>query len=647
MRLVFDIETDGFLEDCTKIHCIVAYDLDTEELHSFGPTKIDTGLHLLCDADVLIGHNVMGFDLPALAKLDATESWLPHWSDFKSAPKVLDTMLLTRLIWPEIGKVDKQKRLKLYPDMPGKRVGSHSLDAWGYRLGVKKMVYDGDFQTWTPHMQEYCEQDVMTNAALYRKIEEKAPAPEAIRLEHRFNIYTKRLERGGWPLDIDYCQKLYREIGDRREDVYQRLQALHPYHEKITMKRPAHYVARGERFSTKGEARKAHGAKVEITDGPFKVKTVEFNPASRHHRARFLKTYPDWTPVGFTLDAVPKVDETSLERARGQVPDDVLDDLIDLLMLDKRLGQIGDGDNAWLKLEKNGRIHPGIISTGCRTGRCSHVAPNIAQVPAKYSRTGDIQPYGEECRKIWKTDPGFLLVGADASGLELRMLSHFMHPWDNGEYTQLVLHGDVHTANMEAAGLSERPQAKTFIYAYLYGAGNAKLGSIVAPGASEATQQRHGAELKRKFATKFPALESLQDTIKTRAGFYKVTKGKQSFWRMSKTGRGYILGIDKRRLPVPSAHSALNTLLQGAGGILMKEAASIFTERLDSMGWTAAEWQPVGHIHDEMQTMVRKDLANEAGRICVESIQAAGKHFRMRLPIDGEYKVGATWAETH
>lgn len=235
----------------------------------------------------------------------------------------------------------------------------------------------------------------------------------------------------------------------------------------------------------------------------------------------------------------------------------------------------------------------------------------MAQVPA----VGAI--YGEECRSCWIVPEGRKLVGVDASGLELRMLAHYM---GDPAYTKEILEGDIHTANQIAAGLPTRPQAKTFIYAFLYGAGDAKIGSVVGGTAKD------GQKLKQKFLENTPALAELRDKVSTAAQ------------------RGYLRGLDGRRLWIRSEHAALNTLLQSAGAIIMKKALAIFTEYAPQWG---LDYKLVGSIHDEYQLEATEAHADKVGYLMVESIKAAGIAFDMRCPLDGEYKVGNNWAETH
>ena len=258
-----------------------------------------------------------------------------------------------------------------------------------------------------------------------------------------------------------------------------------------------------------------------------------------------------------------------------------------------------------------GRVHGYVNSNGAVTGRMTHSKPNVAQVPSSHS------PYGVESRSCWIASEGYSLVGMDASGLELRMLAHYMN---DEKYTSEILDGDIHTANMLAAGLTDRSQAKTFIYAYLYGAGDEKIGSIVGGGRAE------GAALKAKFLENTPSLAVLRADVEKQAM------------------KGNIEGLDGRRLMIRSSHAALNTLLQSAGAIVMKKALTLLDEYAKLWG---IKYRFVGNIHDEIQTEVEIGKENIFGGLAVSCIQAAGIHFNLNCPLDGEYKVGKSWASTH
>jgi DNA polymerase I-like protein with 3'-5' exonuclease and polymerase domains len=256
---------------------------------------------------------------------------------------------------------------------------------------------------------------------------------------------------------------------------------------------------------------------------------------------------------------------------------------------------------------------------GAATSRCSHANPNLAQVPNLNA------PYGEACRTLFTADRGEKLLGVDVSGLELRCLSHYLSLYDDGEYGKKLLEEDIHTVNQEAAGLSTRDQAKTFIYGFLYGAGNQKIGEIVGKGSTE------GKLLKKRFLSELPALKQLRKGVQTKA---------QNF--------GALKGLDGRRVPVRSKHSALNTLLQSAGAIICKRWVIETHKLLEENGFKCGEdYSQVAFVHDEIQLTVKEEYADRIGKLCTEAIKVTGNKYGLRIPLTGEYKVGNNWAETH
>jgi DNA polymerase I-like protein with 3'-5' exonuclease and polymerase domains len=342
----------------------------------------------------------------------------------------------------------------------------------------------------------------------------------------------------------------------------------------------------------------------------FKSKTVVFNPGSRHHIANRLKAMYGWKPKEMTDKGQPKVDETVLEKLR--YPEAKL--LTEYLLVQKRLGMLAEGDNAWLKMVKpNGRIHGEVITNGAVTGRATHRNPNIAQVPAVKAL------YGKECRTLFTVPKDRVLVGVDVSGLELRMLAFFMKDL---EYAREVCDGDIHTVNQKAAGLATRDQAKTFIYAFCYGAGPEKIGSIAGGGA------KHGKELRKQFLERTPALNALILDVKRAAE------------------RGYLKGLDGRRLHIRSDHAALNTLLQSAGALVCKQWM-VEVDRMLALKQWSHKVQQVAWIHDECQFECDPDIADEFGREAIDCIRKAGEFFKLSVPLTGEHKIGKNWAETH
>ena len=287
-------------------------------------------------------------------------------------------------------------------------------------------------------------------------------------------------------------------------------------------------------------------------------------------------------------------------------------------MINKRIGQLAEGNNAWLKLEKEGKIYGSVNTNGCITGRCSHSHPNVSQVPAINL------PYGLECRSLFTSDDGYNLLGVDVSGLELRVLSHYLFPYDDGNYTKQILQGDIHTYNQKAAGLGERSTAKTFIYAFIYGAGDNRLSEITGKSLAETKK------INEQFLKNIPALKKLKENV---IQTYRT--------------KNYLNGLDGRKLSIRSEHSALNTLIQSAGALIVKQATINLHEKLMSKLIYGKDFAQVAHIHDELQLDVKEGLENYVGEAAIAAIRDTQRSFNFRCKLDGQFKIGNTWAETH
>jgi hypothetical protein len=571
VKLIFDIETDGLNPSIIWVICAIK---DDKEVTIEMPTKSAVEL-LLEGVTEVIGHNIIGYDIPAVERLLGVS--------FDNI-KITDTLVLSRLYNPSLE-------------------GGHSLGKWGERLKFPK----GDYNDWTaltPEMVGYCQQDCRVTQRLYEllvgKLEEFGS--ESIDLEHNVQNEIVKQISNGWLLDQRRAFDLLATLQEKKNELEDMVREVFlPLPTFIKVVKPKYKKDGG--LSSVGL--KFLGDLWVHVGGDFsRVDFPEFNLGSRRQIGRYLQ-YFGWKPDKFTETGQPIVDEKVLENVTD-IPEAQL--IAEYLLVQKRIAQV----QSWVDaVQTDGRVHGQVNAIGAVTGRMTHSSPNMAQVPAVYS------PYGEECRSCWIVPEGYKLVGVDASGLELRMLAHYM---GDQEYTNEILNGDIHTANQSAAGLATRDQAKTFIYAFLYGAGDAKIGSIV--GGSSTV----GKRLKDKFLENTPALAELRERVATAAA------------------RGYLRSLDGRRLWVRSEHAALNTLLQAAGAVVMKQSLVIFSDFAQKWGLT---YRMVGNIHDEVQMEVLEKDAKNAGYLMVESIKAAGKHFDMRCDLDGEYKIGNNWAETH
>jgi DNA polymerase-1 len=549
MKIILDIETNSKHD---VIWCCVTRDVDTDEVKVW---KEASGLQKYLDScDLIIGHNLIGFDKPVLQKT---------WNISMTMNQSFDTLVLSRLIDPSLE-------------------GGHSLDAWGKRLGYAKF----EFSDWdggcTAQMITYCIQDTLVTKKLYDKLlsEFKTKKFDQRSLDLEFNVQhiISQQEVNGFKLDERKAIELKAELTDKLVNIEASLQSIFPT--KTT-----------ERFSEK-------------TGKRLKDEVEVFNPGSRKQIGERL-IEKGWKPKVFTDKGQPKVDETTLEEV--DIPEAKA--IAEYLMLQKRIAQI----DSWLQaIKEDGRVHGRVITNGAVTGRMTHHSPNMAQVPNSSA------VYGHECRDLWTVEKGYKLVGIDASGLELRMLAHYMK---DDAYTNEVVSGDIHTANQKAAGLDTRNQAKTFIYAFLYGAGDSKIGKIIGGGAKE------GEKLKTTFLKNTPSLKRLRETV-------AFTADKE----------GSLPGLDGRRLQVRSSHASLNTLLQGAGAIVMKQALVILNDKLSKLG---IDYKFVANVHDEWQIEVEEGYADIVGKFGVQAIEQAGKKFNMNCPLTGEYRTGLTWKETH
>ena len=639
-RLFFDIETTEItdfarLSDDIKVHCISMYDPEKPEMSTFSGDSINRGIQKLEQADEIIGHNVIGFDIPVLKKL------------YKFAPrgKVYDTLVMARVECPDIMADDlrdnKYHNKEADPDNPDeilptpKRLyGSHSLEAWGYRLGVFKGEYgkeEGAWDSFNDDMRNYCELDVMVTFALWMFLHEECSIPDEVRwIEHAFANLIRQQEMRGFAFDERKAEQLIAKLMSKRGKIKDELQSMFkPTVEN--MKSAAGWKIQvkdkdGKELELEAETKaklklllKDNGMKQVLVNSAEKTgnkqKIIPFNPSSRQQIAERLMQL-GWKPKMFHSDGVtPKIDEPILKEIKHPCAEK----LLEYLLVTKRLGHLAEGKQGWINNVKDGRIHGKVNTNGAVTGRCTHSHPNIAQVPAVRAE------YGAECRELFKAGDGYVLAGTDASGLELRCLAHYLSYYDGGDYAHQLVQGDIHTINQEAAGLNDRDQAKTFIYAFLYGAGDAKIGNIVNGSASD------GRELKERFLNSIPALKRLKQQIEV---------------RVKKTG--VLRGIDGRRLPIRSEHAALNTLLQSCGAVVMKTALINLYRSLSSLGWVLGrEWAFVANIHDEFQAEIKPELAEVYKHRSVQAIVDAGGELGMKCPLDGLCIIGNNWKETH
>ena len=579
MQLVFDIETDGLKP--SVIWCLVAQDVISEKFYHFYEDTLNEGIKFLQQADTLIGHNILGYDIPVIKKLTGV--------DLYNSDKIIDTLVLSRLLNPT-------------------REGGHSIAKWGYKLGVPKKD-SPEWSSFTKEMLSYCERDVAINTKLLNHLRKESIgfSKECIKLEHKVTHILEQQKQNGFLFNDEQAMFLASELSCKLKETEDKVhETFKPIWVDDKMVKPK--LKKDGKLSKQGLTEQEYSDIIEGTleRKPFMRKTLqEFNLGSRKQIGQRLQEL-GWKPQKFTPTGQAIVDETTLKKIT-HIKEAQL--IANFLLYQKRLAQV----HSWIDAvyEEDGRVHGSVICTGAITGRMAHRSPNMAQVPAVYS------PYGKECRSCWVVPKGYKLVGIDASGLELRLLAHYMA---DEEYVNEIINGDIHTANQQFAGLKSRDEAKTFIYALIYGAGDEKIGSIIKGNRAD------GKRLRERFLSGLPTLRTLKERVDRAAE------------------KGYLKGLDGRKILLRHKHAALNTLLQGGGAIAMKKALIILEDNIRLNGLDA---KFVANIHDEWQIQVLEKQADFVGRLGVEAIEKAGQHYNMRCPLTGEYKIGDSWYETH
>jgi len=415
------------------------------------------------------------------------------------------------------------------------------------------------------------------------------PLPDWLTLEHRVAQILTEQEIHGWYFDEPAAWQLTSALQRELEETCELLRNRHPY-------------VRGSEFTPK-RPNKTQGY---IAGATF-TRLKELNPSSRDHIAWILKTFHNWQPTQLTATGKAIIDEPILK----DIGSETALMFLRILTITKMLGMISEGDNAWLKLVTNNRIHHH-CSVATNTFRCAHRKPNLAQVPSD-----------AEFRKLFKASPGQVMVGADLSGIELRMLAHYLARYDEGRYADVLLHGDIHQENADKIGISRR-QVKTVTYAFLYGAGDAKLGKSYDAQLSEQQAKKKGKEIRQAYMDAVPGLEKLVTAVK------------------SKAESGYINLCDGRRCTVDGSHKALNYLLQGSAGVLAKRWLLINHDNTRELCCSQ-----LAFVHDEIQFECDPQHVDALRTSLVRSAEEAGRYYNLRIPIAAEAQVGDNWSEVH
>ncbi|MHC4698991.1 MAG: DNA polymerase [Planctomycetota bacterium] len=682
MQLVFDIETNGLMDrEDLKVHCLVAQDVETEKVWRFADTyhgewnldgRISDGLEWLVQADrsedgLLIGHFIAGFDIPVLDRL------YPGWRPAKLG-RWFDTKRVSEQVWPgfqivkksaqfrnAIGGRSEKKREEAYPRKLLNIWQAHRLVAWGYRLKMQKGSFLDDMgvqEDCSKPLIDYCERDVRVNRALFLRLrasgmkwDEPAMPLEAAICESQFSYLMEMQHQNGVGFDDRRARALYSDLLARQTELEAEL------HEKFFPDWWSPDIVNGDSCEEMSKVRaemEKEGTKVAAYKVPKRTYKVPYphNLAGRESGCAFtpvvkktfnvnadvanrLQAVYGWEPEEFTDTGDPKTDDTVI----GGLTYPCVPLIREALTVNKRIGQLAEGKKAWLKLAKNGRLHGKVHPSGTRTSRCTHTDPNAAQVPTVKAK------YGVECRGLFRpTQRGWRMMGCDASGIELRMLGNRMAFYDDGALAQIILHGDIHDEWQEATGLFYRDYQKNVSYSYIYGAQGKTVGMYVLKDWRKAFEEG--------LTDKPPPSPEFQEKVgqDARQALQDRTPGLDQFVRdcYKRHKRGYILSIDGRVIRTKTNYGVVNDVLQSDAGIIMKYAAVLRYDAFVERGWVLGkDYEFLLNVHDEWQDGVRPEITEEFGAISVDAIRRAGEHLKLRLPLDGEYKVGDTWADTH
>jgi len=552
-----NIEKKGIAKkECTKIWCVATKDYKDSKPRLWTESQLKDLVLYLSKFDVLVGHNIYGYDLPVLVRLLGLT--MPRL--------VVDTLVVSRL---------------MFPDRNDHKLGGNSLENWGKFLKFPKIEYNGDWSHYSDDMGRYCLNDVLLSEQIYEyQLPFIITNKTLVKFEHQVSHVLFKQVENGFGYNLTLGDNLLESLILEKVEIEDNMREIFP--DKIHV-----------RYSKK-------------TGKALKNKVEVFNPGSRVQIAERLEEKYGW--VAPTTDkGNPKVDEEVLSKLKY----DEAKALVKYFDLVKLIGQVEDW-NLRAFASRDHRIHGSINPQGAATGRCTHSQPNVAQVSSD-----------PRVRSLWFPNiDGYVQVGSDLKGLELRMLAHYMSKYDNGNYATVLINGDIHSHNQEAAGLADRNLAKSFIYAYLYGASNTKLSKVL--GCSSANADN----LRKKFQKEIPALTKVQEQVR-----YEFLKSNS------------VTLPDGRSVPVRKEHAALNTLLQGAGAVVSKLWMVIADEQLNAK-YGSKVFQ-MAYIHDELQYAAPKDIADDVGQIIKDSANKAGVRLNLNIPIDAEYTIGLNWNDTH
>jgi DNA polymerase-1 len=614
-KLIWDLETNGLIPEVDKIWCLVMQDIDTEEVYSYSDyddklPSLSEGLQKLLEADLIAGHNIIGYDLPVLKRL---LGWTPRPSQ-----TIWDTLIMSQLCMFQ-------------------RTHRHGLKGWGEFFEYPK----GDYNDWTNYNQEmltYCIQDVTLNTLVYKRLAREASIqikarPEfkqALILEHDFAIVNADITAKGWLFNMSKAKVLKRDltwklhaIEDELEPKLGSVCMLKGTREvdKIVKKNGTYFKLITDWYELDDKVK----ASESFITGPFS--RIEFSEVRLGQLAEVKKYLSDigWKPDDWTFKKVngkwikmsPKLTDTSLE------PLGIVGSMIsDYYMLRQRLAMV----DSWIEMVAkwgDGRLHGDMFTIGTPSFRCRH--RGIVNIPGVHAK------YGKELRSLLTCERNHRLVGADSAGNQFRGLAHYM---GDDEFTASVVVGkesdgtDAHSRNAAILGIS-RSKAKNFIYAYLFGAGMTKLGEVI----TGLKSPKAGKEADAKFKAAFPKLKELKDQLLSEYNHNKM-----------KTGIGFIIGADGRRVIVGSDHQLLNYLLQTLEGITCKTALVYQYKKIKELGIEGT--YPILFYHDETAWVTPTKHAKTVLEISIAGFREGPKSVDVTC-MDGDGKIGINYAEIH
>jgi DNA polymerase I-like protein with 3'-5' exonuclease and polymerase domains len=611
LGVIFDLEGNGLLETITRIHCIVIGELDSDHVHEYGPDQIADALAHLARADTLIGHNIQSYDLPVLRKL---HEWMPQ-----PACRIIDTLIAGRLILPNLDRIDGEVTKRARDKAFGQIYGKYSLEAWGVRLGVTKIGAElEDWSRWSPEIHARCVGDVRINKRLWQFLQPDGYPRAALELEHDIAAICDRITADGAPFDTAAAMQLREDWEARRIALAAQLRTQFP-----TVKNLNSRVQIGALLEARG-----------------------WQPEKRTEKTKR-----------------PVIDDELLESLPATYPEFI--GLAEHFILGRRLGQLANGERAWINnVHVDGHIHGGLVHIGTPHSRAKHLGPNLAQVPNP--KKG--KPSGRECRALLRHPGDWVFVTCDQGNLQDRSFAHYLAAYDNGAYAGAFADEvDQHWRTAAALGLvSEarnktnkihtaiREGAKTFRYAFLFGAGSLKVGQTIADivRVVAAIDPRNALSTKFWAGNKYPSELALRQTGKQVLNrFVAATPGLRAL-RASLTTehrrRGWVEGLDGRRVPTEADYKALNRIVTASEAVICKhwlravyaELCARFRYGPDGDAYLAL-W-----IHDELVVCCRPTIAEQVGELLVRHAQKAGEYYGFRLPLEAEFKIGRDWAGT-